>query len=345
MKILVTGNNGYIGTVLTGELLKKNYEVVGLDTDYFYDCNLINKKEEKKIRHIKKDIRNIDVNDLDGVDAVIHLAGLANDPLGDFDPNLTEEINYKSTVKLAEFSKLKKVKRFIYASSQSMYGVSDTNEELEEESSKKNPVTAYAKTKWEAEKKIKKLNDDDFTAVMFRPSTVFGVSPRLRCDIVFNSLVACAFTTGRIEILSDGSPWRPVIHVKDLCNAFISGLEAPRNLVSGQSFNVGINNGNYTVKELAEAAQRVVPGSELVFLHQHSDPRTYKVSFKKILGILKNYYKPEWNLDKGGNELVKYFRDINFTENDFRNEKVNRLKKLEKLIKEKRINNRLEWIK
>ena len=343
MRILITGNNGYIGTVLTKELLNRNYDVVGFDTDYFYDCNLT-KKEEKKIKHIKKDIRDIDVNDLDGIDAVIHLAGLANDPLGDFDPKLTEEINYQSTVKLAELSKLKKVKRFIYASSQSMYGVSDNQEELEEESSKKNPVTAYAKTKWEAEEKIKKLNDYNFTVVMFRPSTVFGASPRLRCDIVYNSLVACAFTTGKIEILSDGSPWRPVIHIKDLCKAFISGIEAPINLVSGQSFNVGIKDGNYTVKELAEAAQRVVPGSELVFLNQHSDPRTYKVSFKKILGVLKDYFKPEWSLDRGGYELVEYFKDIDFKENDFRNEKVNRLMKLEKLIKDQKINNRLEWI-
>jgi len=343
MTVLITGNNGYIGSVLTDELLKKKYHVVGYDTDYFYDCNLI-KIENKQFKQIRKDIRNITNEDLDGIDTVIHLAGLANDPLGDFDSKLTEEINYQSTLKLAELSKKKKVKRFIYASSQSMYGISDNNEELEEENSKKNPVTAYAKTKWEAEKKIKILNDNDFTVVMFRPSTVFGVSPRLRCDIVYNSLVACAFTTGQIEILSDGSPWRPVIHVKDLCNALISGIEAPRNLVSGESFNVGIENGNYTVRELAEAAQRVVPGSKLVFLNKHTDPRTYKVSFKKILDILKDYFKPEWNLDKGGHELVQYFKDINFTENDFRNEKVNRLKKLEKLIKEKKINNKLEWI-
>ncbi len=343
MKILVTGNNGYIGTVLVSELLKKNYEVIGYDTDYFYDCNLINQKNNP-IKHIKKDIRSITIEDLDGVDIVIHLAGLANDPLGDFDTKLTDEINYQSTIKIAKFSKLKKVKRFIYASSQSMYGISDTQEELEEENSKKNPVTAYAKTKWEAEKYIKTLNDDDFTTVMFRPSTVFGASPRLRCDIVYNSLVACAYTTGKIEILSDGSPWRPVIHVKDLCNAFISGIKAPKELVSGQSFNVGIKNGNFTVKELAQAAQRVVPDSKLVFLNQHTDPRTYKVSFSKILTTLKDYFKPEWSLDKGGHELVQYFKKINFKESDFRNEKVNRLMKLEKLIKEKKINTKLEWI-
>ncbi len=343
MKILVTGNNGYIGTVLVDELLKKNYEVIGYDIDYFYDCNLTD-KNIKLSKQIKKDIRNLTEDDLDGIDVVVHLAGLANDPLGEFDPKLTDEINYQSTIKLVELSKIQKVKRFIYASSQSMYGVSDLQEELDEEDSKKNPVTAYARTKWEAEKKIKNFCNDDFTVVMFRPSTVFGASPRLRCDIVYNSLVASAYTTGKIEILSDGSPWRPVIHVKDLCNAFISGIEAPKELVSGQSFNVGIKDGNFTVKDLAEAAQRVVTGSELVFLNQHTDPRTYKVSFKKILTTLKDYFKPQWSLDMGGHELVTFFKDINFSENDFRNEKVNRLKKLESLIQKKEINNKLEWI-
>lgn len=343
MKILLTGNNGYIGTVLTKELLKKNYEIFGYDIDYFYDCNLIN-LNNKIIHHKKKDIRNICDDDLEAIDIVIHLAGLANDPLGELNPKLTEEINYSSTLKLAKISKKKNVKRFIYVSSQSMYGISDNKEELDEENSPKNPVTAYAKTKWEAEKELKSLNDDDFTVVMFRPSTVFGASPRLRCDIVYNSLVACAYTTGKIEILSDGSPFRPVIHIRDLCKALIAGIEAPKKLVSGQSFNVGIKNGNYTVKELAESAQRVVPGSELVFLNQHTDPRTYRVSFKKILTVLKDYFKPEWTLDKGGYELINYFREINFSENIFRNEKVNRLKHLESLIEQKKINNRLEWI-
>jgi nucleoside-diphosphate-sugar epimerase len=343
MRILLTGNNGYIGTVLTKELLKKNYEVVGYDIDYFHDCNL-EKVDSKLVKHIRKDIRNIGHGDLDGIDIAIHLAGLANDPLGEFDPKLTEEINYHSTVRFAELCREKKVKRFIYASSQSMYGVSDSEEELDEDNSKKNPITAYAKTKWEAEKKIKNLNNDNFTVVMFRPSTVFGASPRLRCDIVYNSLVACAFTTGKIEILSDGSPFRPVIHIKDLCNAFISGIEAPEELVGGHSFNVGVANGNYTVKELAKAAQLVIPGSELVFLNRHTDPRTYKVSFNKILTTLKDYFKPVWSLDSGGHELVRYFKNINFSENDFRNEKVNRLMKLEKLMSEKKINNRLEWM-
>ena len=342
MNVLVTGNNGYIGTVLTQELFEKNYKVVGLDTNYFFDCKL----NEFELHHkqIVKDIRQINSDDIKDYDIVIHLAGLANDPLGELDPLLTEKINFDSTVELAKLCKKNGVSRFIYASSQSMYGISKNENELDEDNSQKNPVTAYAKTKWEAEQEIKKLSDKNFCVVMLRPSTVFGASPRLRCDIVFNNLVACAFTTGKIEILSDGKPWRPVIHVKDLCNAFIAGIEAPKDLVNGQAFNVGIENGNFTVKELAEAAHKAVPGSELVFLNRHTDPRTYRVSFKKILTVLKDYFKPEWSLDRGGKELVNYFKEIDFKESDFRNEKVNRLKKLEKLLKEKKINKQLEWI-
>ena len=343
MRVLLTGNNGYIGSVLTNELLKRNYSILGFDVDYFHDTNL-STTNQNLVKHISKDIRRIKESDIEGVDFVIHLAGLANDPLGEFDPNLTEEINYVSTVNFAKLCKKKKVKRFIYASSQSMYGISDNQEELDEDNSKKNPITAYAKTKWKAEKEIKKLNDDDFSIVVFRPSTVFGVSPRLRCDIIYNNLIACAYTTGKIEILSDGSPWRPVIHVLDLCKAFIAGIEAPKDLVHGQAFNVGVENGNYTVKQLAEVAQSVVPGSKLIFLNEHTDPRTYKVSFNKILTVLKNFYKPEWSLVRGGNELVSFFKNINFSEDIFRNEKVNRLKKLEKLIKEKKLNLSLEWI-
>lgn len=343
MRILLTGNNGYIGTVLTNELIKRKYEIVGFDIDYFYDCNLV-ECNSKLIKHIRKDIRTIIDTDLDEIDAVIHLAGLANDPLGELNPKLTKEINFNSTLSLAEICKKKGIQRFIYASSQSMYGISDNKEELDEDKSLKNPVTAYAKTKWEAEKRLKDMNDDNFTVVMFRPSTVFGVSPRLRCDIVYNSFVACAYTTGKIEILSDGSPFRPVIHIQDLCNALISGIEAPKELVSGQSFNVGIKDGNYTVKELAESAQRVVPGSDLVFLNKHTDPRTYRVSFQKILTVLNDYFKPKWTLDKGGLELIEYFKKIDFSEFDFRDEKVNRLKRLESLINQKKINDRLEWI-
>ena len=182
----------------------------------------------------------------------------------------------------------------------------------------------------------------DFAVVCFRPSTVFGVSPKLRCDIVFNNLVACAYTTGKIEIKSDGTPWRPVVHIRDTCKAFIARLNAPDELIAGESFNVGIRNGNYSIRALAEAAQRAVPASTVVFTGEHgADSRTYKVSFKKIFNVLHEYFKPEWDLDKGGKELVQFFKKINFTEEQFRGKTCNRLKQIQYLIKEKKINKNL----
>ena len=342
MKILVTGNNGYVGTVLTEMLLKKGYSITGLDVNYFESCTL--EPVQQEFNQIVKDIRAIDNNDVAGFDAIIHLAGLSNDPLGELNPGLTEEINYQGTVNLGRLARKAGIKRFVYASSQSMYGISDTENELDEDESEKNPVTAYARTKWEAELKLKKMHSDDFVVTCFRPSTVFGASPRLRCDIVYNNLVACAYTTGKIEILSDGSPWRPVVHVKDVCQAFIAGLIAPPELIGGKAFNVGIPDGNFTVRELAEAAQRSVPNSELKFINQHTDPRTYRVSFKRILSELKNYYKPEYDLDKGGMELVDYFDKVNFSEDDFRGSKCNRLRQLELLKRENRLNESLNWL-
>lgn len=344
MRILVTGNLGYIGCVLTDILIKKGYEVIGFDTNYYEQLNSL-PKSSKKIKQIKKDIREVSKDDFKGADAVIHLAALSNDPIGELDPRLTYEINYQSTIRLAKFAKETRVKRFIYASSQSMYGISETDEELEEDNSKKNPITAYAKTKWEAELKLKDLATDDFLVVCFRPSTVFGASPKLRCDIVFNNLVACAYTTGKIEIKSDGTPWRPVVHVKDVCSAFISGLEAPETLVANESFNVGIENGNYTVRDLAEAAQRAVRGSTLSFTGEHGkDSRTYKVSFRKILTQLKDYYKSAWDLDRGGKELVDFFRKVKFSEEDFRGRRCNRLLQIKYLKDLGRLDKNLFWV-
>ncbi len=341
MKVLVTGNNGYVGTVLTDVLIQKGYSVTGLDVNYFESCTLEPVKQHS--HQVVKDIREVDINEVAGFDAIVHLAGLSNDPMGELNPGLTEEINFRGTVNLARLSKKAGVERFVYASSQSMYGISDTENELDEDDSEKNPVTAYARTKWEAELELKKMHSNDFVVACFRPSTVFGASPRFRSDIVYNNLVACAYTTGRIEILSDGSPWRPVVHVKDVCQAFISGLEAPPELVGGKAFNVGIPEGNFTVKELAEAAQRSVPGCELVFLNEHTDPRTYRVSFKRILSKLKDYFQPEFDLDRGGMELVDYFDKVNFTEKDFRGRTCNRLAQLKFLQENHSINNQLRF--
>ncbi|MBF0619426.1 MAG: NAD(P)-dependent oxidoreductase [Candidatus Omnitrophica bacterium] len=344
MKILVTGNQGYIGSVLVDMLLDKGYEVVGYDIGYYTKCLLA--PYHPKIQQIMKDIRDITPEDVRGCDAVIHLAALSNDPLGELAPGLTEEINLGGTIKAAEAAKRAGVKRFIYSSSQSMYGVSTLDVELEEDNSTKNPITAYARTKWDAECALKKMAGEHFHVVCFRPSTVFGASPRLRCDIVYNNLVGCAYTTGKIEIKSDGTPWRPVVHIRDVSSAFIAGLEAPLELVSGQSFNVGIPNGNFTVRDLAEAAQRSVPGSTLVFTGEHgNDSRTYRVSFNKILTVLKDHFQPAWDLDRGGRELVALFKKVGFSEEDFRGRVCTRLKQIKYLQDEQKIGGDLRLAK
>jgi len=344
MKVLVTGDGGYIGSVLSRMLIDKSYCVIGYDTEFYGGCEVdVHNPSYKKII---KDIRAVTIEDLEGIDAVIHLAALSNDPLGELAPGLTEQINLGGTLKLANLAREAGVKRFIYSSSQSMYGISNADEELDEEKSEKNPLTAYARTKWEAECALRKLNSDQFTVVCFRPSTVFGASPRLRCDVVFNNLVASAYTTGRIEIKSDGTPWRPVVHVRDVSEAYIAGLEAPHELVAGHSFNVGIPDGNYTVHDLAKAAQSSVPGSVLTFTGEHgSDSRTYRISFKKILTQLKDYYRPKWDLLKAGIELVSFFKKINFKEELFRGRHCNRLRQIDYLLQECHINKDLFWTK
>ena len=343
MNILVTGDRGYIGSVLVPMLLEKGYKVVGYDSGFFSD-NLV-ENYDAVYRQITKDLRDIKITDFDGIDGIIHLAGLSNDPLGEFSPKLTEDINHLGTIHLAKMAKEAGVSRFVYASSQSMYGVSTSSNELDEDDSEKNPVTSYAIAKWSAEQELHAMSSEGFVVTSFRPSTVFGASPRLRCDIVFNNLVACAYTTGKIEIMSDGKPWRPIVHIKDVCSAFIAGIEAPSIIVSGRAFNVGILNGNYTVRDIAEAAQRAVPGCDLIFTGEHTDPRTYRVSFKRILTELKDYYKPEWDLDKGGKELVEFFSRIGFTEQEFRGRQTIRLQQLIYLKEAKHIDDSFRFFK
>ena len=344
MKVLVTGNQGYIGSVLTQLLHERGHEVHGFDVGYYVDCSLFDFNPKVSKQH-QGDIRTINSKVFQGVDAVIHLAALSNDPLGEFNPSLTDDINLEGTLRSAKLAREAGVKRFVYASSQSMYGISKTDHELDEDNSEKHPITAYARTKWEAELELKKMHSDNFIVSCFRPSTVFGLSPRLRCDIVFNYFVSCAFTTGKIEVKSDGTPWRPIVHVRDVSQAFIAGIEAPASVVGGQSFNVGVPNGNYSVRDLAEAAQRSVPGSDLVFTGEHgTDSRTYRVSFHKILTRLAPWFTPDWSLDRGGAELVSKFREIQFKEQDFRGEQCVRLAKLKSLLQAGTINQNLELI-
>ena len=294
MRVLVTGNLGYIGTVLAQRLIRMGHQVQGLDIGYFSDCVVGDRPADPPTWNV--DIRDVESKHLDGIDAVVHLAGLSNDPLGALNESLTDEINRDGALRLLDLARNAGVGRFVYASSQSMYGIAATDDELDEDDSAKNPVTAYARTKWEAEIVIREASSPSFTTVAFRPSTVFGLSPRQRCDIVFNNFVARAYTSGEVLILSDGTPWRPVIHVQDVCSAFEAGLFAD---------NVGIKNGNYTVRDLADAAARSVPGARVVTAESPStDERTYRVSFSRILGELTPLYNPAWDLDTGGKELV-----------------------------------------
>jgi nucleoside-diphosphate-sugar epimerase len=342
MRVLVTGNLGYIGSVLTTVLVEQGYDVTGLDTS-FYE-GILATAPSNTVRQIIKDTRHITPSDLENIDVIIHLAALSNDPLGEFNPSLTDQINLNATVQLAQIARNAGVKRFIFVSSQSMYGIAKGDQEVQEDLGEKNPVTAYARTKWEAECALLPLQREDFTLVFFRPSTVYGASPKLRCDIVFNNLLACAYTTGKIEIKSDGSPWRPVVHVRDVCNALIAGIEAPAALVASQAFNIGIKNGNYTVREIAEAAQRIVKGSTLIFTGEHNtDVRTYKVSFSKIHEVLGEYYHPQWDLDKGGVEMVALFDQVGFNEEMFRGRLCNRLPQLKHLISLDKLDNNLFW--
>lgn len=343
MNVFVTGNKGYIGSVLTELLLGRGYTVVGYDTGY-YDRNELSELP-KPTRQIDKDIRDVSEEDLQGVDAVMHLAALSNDPLGELRAILTEEINFRATVRLAQLAKGAGVRRFIFSSSASIYGIADTAVELDEDQGKKNPVTAYARSKWDAECALKQLGSDNFAVVCLRSATAFGGSPSMRCDLVLNNFVAAAYTSGRIEIKSDGTPWRPMVHVRDMAGAFVAALEAPHELIAAESFNVGTPNGNFTVLDLAQAAQGAVPGSSIVFTGEHGpDSRTYRVNFSKILTVLRDYYRPAWDIDRGARELVELFKKVNFREEHFRGRTCNRLLLIKFLREDGRLDNNLRWV-
>ena len=342
MKILITGDKGYIGSVLSLYLHNNGYEVYGIDTG-FYENNTLT-KPFTNYKSFKKDIRNLEKKDIDNFDAVIHLAAISNDPLGEIKENITNQINRDATVRIAELSKSNNVKRFIFFSSQSMYGISKTSNELDEYDSEKNPITAYARTKYEAEKMIIKLANDNFCVTCLRPSTVFGVSPRLRTDIVYNNLISSAFLYNKIEIKSDGSPIRPVIHVLDVCNSVLALLKSSNKLINKKSYNVGIVDGNYTVKTMAQTIKKLVSGSSLFFSGEHGiDSRTYSVSFKRILKDFDGLYTPEWDLTKGGIELINFFKKINYVIEDFEGIKTNRLNMLNYLMENNKIDDDFYW--
>lgn len=341
MNVLVTGNNGYIGSVLTRLLLEKDYTVTGCDTNYYSGCEF-NEFHYPQISQINKDIRAVSKRDLENIDAIIHLAALSNDPLGTFNTRLTDEINYQATVKIASLAKESGIRRFIYASSCSIYGIAGEDELTED--SPLAPVTAYAASKLKSEKALSKMADDDFSPVFLRPSTAYGIAPMLRCDLVVNNLVGWACTTGKIRIMSDGTPWRPAVHVEDLSQAFIACLESPIEIIHNQAFNVGQNKENYQIRDMANVVKRIVPGCEIEYTGEHgSDSRTYKVNFDRVSTELKDFFHPKWDIERGVIQLYEAYKSHGLTGEEFMGNKYIRLNQLKRLLQQKAIDDNLFW--
>jgi nucleoside-diphosphate-sugar epimerase len=340
MKILVTGHNGYIGTVLVPMLHAAGHEVTGLDSDLYARCTF--GSNMPSVPELKKDIRDIEASDLEGFDAVMHLAALSNDPLGNLNPTLTYEINHKASVQLARFAKQAGVPRFLFSSSCSTYGAA--GEEMLTEEADFNPVTPYGESKVFVERDLAELADDDFSPTYLRNATAYGVSPRLRFDIVLNNLVAWAYSTGSVLIKSDGTPWRPIVHIEDISRAFIAVLNAPRDLVHNQAFNVGRNDQNYRISELAEIVRETVPGCRIEYAQDGSpDKRTYRVDFSKIMKILPEF-KPQWDARKGAQELYETYQKAGLKLDEFEGPKYKRIDHIKQLINDGLLDETLRWV-
>ncbi|SRR5579883_236910 len=341
MKVLVTGTEGYLGSLLPPLLFERGHEVIGVDTGY-YKVGWLYNGTEVTAKTLNKDIRNITVEDLQGVEAIVHMAELSNDPTGQLAPHITYEINHKGSVRLAKLAKEAGVRRFVYMSSCSVYGVA-TEGDVTEESSV-NPQTAYAECKTLVERDVKPLADDDFSPTFMRNATAFGASPRMRFDIVLNNLAGLAWTTKEIKMISDGTPWRPLVHALDICKAIVCTLEAPRDIIHNQIFNVGDTANNYRVKQIAEIVAEVFPGCQLSFGDQGADNRSYRVSFEKINTLLPGF-KCEWNAQRGAQQLFDLFKQIDMSQETFLSKGFTRLKQLEYLICTQQIDQDFFWTK
>lgn len=320
-------------------LLAKGYDVVGLDTDLYARSTF--GKGIVDIPELKKDIRDIELQDVEGFHTVFHLAGLSNDPLGNLNPKLTEEINYQASVKLAKLAKLAGVERFVFSSSCSNYGAG--GEDWLNEESSFNPVTPYGVSKVKVEQDVSQLADDNFSPTFLRNATAYGVSPRLRFDLVLNNLVAWAYTKGLVYIKSDGTPWRPIVHIEDISRAFIAVLEAPKELIHNEAFNVGRNEDNYQIRELAEIVKETVPNCRIEYAPGAGpDKRCYRVDCSKIANTLPNF-QPQWNARKGAAELYEIYQKVGLTLEEFEGTKYQRIAHIKYLISNELLNSELRW--
>lgn len=348
-KILLTGNRGYIGSVMGPILKAEGYDVVGLDTVYYgEECTFVADQTTiptvptlPTLPTVQKDIRDLTSEDLQGFDAVIHLAALSNDPLSNLRPELTYEINLRASVNLARLAKEAGVQRYLFSSSCSMHGAASAEKVYE--TTPVEPLTPYGESKIIAEQEISALADDTFSPTFLRNGTVYGVSPRLRVDIVLNNLVGWATTTRKVVLYTDGTPWRPLIHVEDVSRAFIAALEAPIDVVHNEIFHVGNNKENYQIRDLAEIVRSVVPGCEIEYSKDHDgDQRTYIADFSKIEQALPAF-RPTWNVESGANELYQAYQRSEMTFDHFMGGKYMRLKRISELQQLGLLDDTLRW--